>query len=1409
MPTLTPEQLELLRAPGHRSEYFLSVLRPRVMWTMQINGSPDVGEVSLSLDGGTGVTDFAQDWLDDPTGIPGMEMWVGTSPGEKNVGVVRLRTYATADAGVTASVLVSRNNLAWGDGQYVSFIYNWPLKPMFPLILPDGTFTKEGDIEYTDQNTQLGPVVIAGTWRGAFLYTPPPFGTIIAIDMSGSYTTAPGATIVEYDAQVIGCDATCGGIFASPDPTGNLTLYDPGAYWVRFKVTDSNGNTQISYRLYFIHDPDPSSSDYPIRNFSISGMDGDWDSGGWKCRITFYDENDLPIADTAPILLWERASYGSTDESVTVLPDEYNDGQPNEYRPNTTLFAGYLRNTSINQDRSNGQGVATCEVTTLDGLMRQHYQYSISLETVPGTPDKWYEFPSYLDPGLAVYHFLKWHTRVLESADVIGLRDNTDGIAYTEMEDGNFYAMPDDYYANRSIRYHITCDKGGRLHAVPEVQLLTDTERDALDVAAAIEKIDTSGKIEIIYHPENTTAQVNLYGFAFNGTFLPDGKPDATPLCAVAPGIVPDDDGPVITQINYQTLRDQTHANQMAGRFYAHMNNEYPEVRINFGGHYLGVLDPAYAEWWTIDIAAADTVWGIEWSDRRMKLRRVSASLDSRTGIVSVSAIFEPEAIGPEGVPTNCPEVPTVDDGQIPEIPPPEQLGGAIMTGASAYYLPLLSSTWDLRTADPVSDLGADPWWRVKQGSSASGDAIVWRCGVGNIYRSDDAGLTWEDKTPATLSDCGGATIDPANVEFLRYDGSFIEQDRHVFIAVYNNAGSWLSWLVTTDDDGDTWSDVCLNGEATTPGWGTEYEIGATMFRGSIIADYVGGYPLRVVVELTSTKFFFMFRGGDGVGCVIGIKNPDNSISFGDVYYLDTTSTISSPYLGTCAALSSTLVAMVYGSVDLWAATATVTGTVITFSDQTLVGDADVDVSGAAFNTAFASPMLTQMIDDTFFLAAAVGVTLSGGMATTLGVYAKVITFDETGVSGQGSWAAGDTGVAIESVDIYKIDDDHVFAALGALRGNPLLSSSHYSRGVIIERSGLAVTFGTSGNIDAGAGNRGFPGVACDGEAVMVYSRTSLSATVVNAITADVGTLLFTVDSQTTVESDAPAQFSAFCAYRTASNTFRIAAAYSATEMRVWTMTGTTLDDTIELEATFDHGFDLSFTPLGANDFILVYGGRVRAYSFGSGGGSLVADLRAIDVRIGRETGGTVYVTCVSATENRSYLLVCDTSPAIATLYALGAAASGDLGVETFFGEEGYLAVYGRFTHDSLGNVQIIFSDDGGATFSALVDSWGSDRCGALRISSSGAIRAIRCTSSTAKMYTFSLNHSPTYRSTINFPAGVNLRALAVSVKGVAYLAANVAQGFMVSSSRAPFVSWKDITYNHQTDDPVNSVIVL
>jgi hypothetical protein len=110
-------------------------------------------------------------------------------------------------------------------------------------------------------------------------------------------------------------------------------------------------------------------------------------------------------------------------------------------------MSGAINSTA---DLETGSHTASFELTTIQGVNENKYNFSVSLEAAQ-TVDTWWKYPSWLTPTRAVHHFFKWHSNLLEIADVIGLNSNTDGIAYAEFQDGTLFGMPNSFLRDRSI----------------------------------------------------------------------------------------------------------------------------------------------------------------------------------------------------------------------------------------------------------------------------------------------------------------------------------------------------------------------------------------------------------------------------------------------------------------------------------------------------------------------------------------------------------------------------------------------------------------------------------------------------------------------------------------------------------------------------------------------------------------------------------------------------------------------------------------------------------------------------------------------------------------------------------------------------------------------------------------------
>lgn len=1352
MPAISSNDLITLRREKHQVSYYLSTLRPITLWSAVVNDAGiSQGDITVAFDGGSGL-DFNA--IQAPQIV-----WVGSSIGENDIGIARVRTVSSGDGGITGSLLVGGNSVRWQDNLHLTFIHDYWVNPLWPDIEPDGTFQKDDDILYVDQNEFPEPVVVCGNHRAKFLSGA---SVTFNLDASDSYPIAQGATISSYGFSVY---PTTGStiIFNAGTGLGSIEFTTVGQRWCRFTVTDSNGRSQNSFRSYWVHNTDPQSENYPIADFNVTSIDGDWNRGGYQASLTLHDRADLEsIPQKTLCVLWQEAYYEGVLANITFLPDEDN-----------ALLVGYARREGIKRDyEKDADSSVNLLITTIEGVMRNHYMFSIDLSATL-SPTTWYEYAPWLTIGRAVHHFLKWHTTVLEVCDVIGLTDNTILRAYTQVEDGNFYTMPDGLSQNSSIRYNIICNAAGQIRFTPDAQLLTDPERALLVEVAELDEMDISGDLEIESEPDKRTPFVYISGFSWDGTFDGDGDPAVSVHCAIAPGNNPDNDGPTPLQVEKQTFSDQTHANRVAGRYFAAENNPYPAVNFTFHGNYWGVLDVSRAEWWTLSLNSGDTPRGLIWTNKKMVLRSVKARISTANGTMQVDVTFEPEAEGVEGIVTDCPTYPDLP-GEDPPPPDEEELSGAIVTGSSTYYLPPTSNDWDLRNAEDVLDLGVDPWWTIKQVSEASSSAILIRTGTGYIKRSTDAGLTWSTLNPG---DPPGGTF--ASCEVIRYEGSFAVQDEHLFLVRQTGVGAWL---LLSSDDFSSWTWQSLDGGGSES-WGTPETCDSN-------GDFEpGGNNLvgRGIVFLTSTTFIcvystssqaLMVRAGSVSGTTITLGSPVALATISgfspSVARIDNNTFICG-YRDQSLVLPVNFFALVAGSVS---------GTTITLGSPVTVASWGDQLGGIISSH-------LEMMD------------------STTGVLSYLYSFLTTGYASCYAFTVSGTtvsSVGVEAQFIATRPDQIDMAVLDSTRFALVYEGSC----VIGSVSGISITYGTPVNSGISASKWMIARVD-NSHFVLFYRRVTPDDT--GAIVGSVIGSNITLASPNNGLIAGIFPFnarnngvdSALLFYRVGGNTLNSA----VFDINI-SSGSVSLVDTLSVNAPIN-------SRVGSGDVIgalygCIYGNSdftgVDVVVYGAG-----SDILPIGLSLGK--GGTIaYITGLRS----ELVLELYDIPSLALIDSIGLGASSPADIVSFnliaypfcpmWGTDFDCYIYGRMDSPAgfSGIHHIINTIDGAVSFTANETSWGANHCGALVDDPYGSsYLAIRNIPNQSRLY-----QGTTMKSTLTFPSQVNSQAMAVDFwDGTVYVAAKTPNAIMILKSSPPYVTWANITYNHGTVDGVKSLKLL
>ena len=1386
-----------LRTKGHFSQIFGSFLVPDTLWAMVITGSPARGDTTIDFNSGAG-SNFGTIAADMP-------IWVGTSPGSKNVGVLRVRNITSGDGGVTGTLTAAAHVFTVTAGMYLTAKNDHPLFPKYPdieIVDPDeleaSQFRKDYDIPYTNQNENISPVVIAGSHRANFIDSITGYWQVNS-QLPDSYAIAPGATIANYTASCVPSTGVTISINAGTG-VGYIRFATPGQYWVKYTVTDSNGTTQSSYRFYYAHSTDPTNPHYPTVNFDINNVTGNWSSGGWTASLNFHDKAQIDMPDETLAIIWSIDNYNSAGE-ITLLPDNANN-----------LITGYLRQETITDTLATGIERVTHTLSTINDLLTNHYMFSISLEAKNVAPQYWYEYVNQLTNGRAAHHVWKWHSTLLEICDVIGLTDNTDLRAYAEFESGTLYSMVDDMLLNNGIRTHVVCDQGGRIWLTPDIQLLTDSERNTLPTVFDLTNMDESGDVTITRKPQYSTVLTKVSGFYWDGSFTttetdecPEPPcPDPDPLCASAPTDLPADDGPTVTSHDRQTLKSQAHCNELAGRYFAKENNEYPEFSITTHGNYHGVFDVAYPVFWTTSL----TTERFTWTTQKLICRNISLTINTQLGTIRTQVTLEPDAPGEPGVAGYCIDEMPSDDGGDPDVTPVGGGGGvggryALVTGASVHYGP---GNWQLRTPEDVYDLIQDPFWRAKQNSTDPLDSILIRCGVGYIKYSNDSGITWHTVTPAAdppnnLSDTPAPTNIDVTYKFI--EPNYLAVDQFVFLVYWaNGSGKYRTWLLKTDDffSSFTWLGIGTGTAPSAPG--------LTMTN----ADDYNSLNLgrSSAVQINDSEYAMTFQGGGSTvtGVVYDYDNATDILTKTDVENVTWNNTnhdlrVASTngffavrqYTGSNQPLDIRM-ASVTGGVLIWEASGTIATRKVS-PDPLLRG-----CKGGAIADVLIAYMATDVVTGDPAIAVQ-GLTRIGTNIITTGEYYPLI-------STAGSYFL----IEIEKISSYHyvityVDEFNQVCA-SILDGSTMLLTdtvvldttpafptpinfTQVEKMIAVpDTNTVAMLYGA----DSGGGvyrlymhtyelaSANNFGISLDKVSVhtsgLVENNYGIAAENANNIIVMVNGAIYLVNGATSTYLG-PLGIELIPYAGSAGDTFS-SVYYTGGNRRFVT----NLKD-----IATNHDWFASFEIAGGAGY------EDEVYPMGC----------VFDKYDGTTFWLTYWINGEFRLANYDYATFTENSVVtIANGIALGSVLVDTYGAWPQTGFNGDLAdvyVFGYWNSIQLSTTVHIVSFTGGTTWTNLAGSWGTDLCGSMIVDVDGNYFAIRNQAIPVCYY----NVNPV--STLNFITGTRPHGLKQGWYGELYATCRSPNAIMVSRSNAPYTYWADITTNHDTSDGIWAIEVL
>lgn len=646
---LTPAQLELIRTRPQSSRLSLFIYQPRTVMQCKINDAAITkGAMTITYNNVTlGSSSVVE---------AGMTLLIGTTAGASDVGRIRIRSASAS------SFTVSENsNIQWANSLFLTVLRYFEIWPVFPRIIfnpnqiDDSIFYKDYDIAYTNQNSLLGTFVNMGPHRPVLLE-------------NGSQSVWWSST---GTLNLLGHALTYDWAFEGGTPTGS-TSADPGwvtyntvgDYVTRLIVTDAvNGAQDTSYRYVSVKNKIGEGSTTPIPKWTMTDLQGSRGEGGYSAQFTIFDT--VSITDNAVIMLATDDWYGSTRQN---LGGNY----PNA---SEVFFVGYVDKDTIRYDYE--KSFVQFNVNSITGLMKNSLGFSVSVQSV-ASPSRWYELLD-MDGRRAMYHYLKWHTTVLNTVD-FEFKGTDYPIQYFDSDRTSMYDALDNFMRGTFLG-EVVADRQGKIWAEVRADAYANPTGSFPSVMD-ISKRDWKNEPSIEEKVMDEVSFLEYGGIAYSGVVT--GTFAA--LLANAPGGAPSFRGKT-EKLEGLALGGQVQLNAAVGNVWANKNSRYPAVNMQMTEN-LSNLDIAPQETNRIIITPSDTNRNLS-LDALYIPHTMAWSYDSENGIKLPTITYGNLLNGPAGDSIIIPVTPDaggLNTGyNIPSMRVPSLVGSFSIPGTTAW----------------------------------------------------------------------------------------------------------------------------------------------------------------------------------------------------------------------------------------------------------------------------------------------------------------------------------------------------------------------------------------------------------------------------------------------------------------------------------------------------------------------------------------------------------------------------------------------------------------------------------------------------------------------------------------------------------------------------------------------------
>lgn len=612
----TSPELSLLRTQPQWSKARAAIFHPTTIYTARIN------QVFASYDGVLEITyDAGVGTLADV--LPDMTVFVGSTAGAWDIGICRLRSID-----VSKFYIDQKSDVKFANDQYLTVVNDFGIWARHVLISA-GVPYMDGGIAYSDQHTNMDPVVIMGGDRVLKLT-----GSTISTTYDWSLCYMPdGSAIATYATS----SPTASG--GSDLDTDSPTLEWDGVGWheVYLTLTGVNGKSFFGVRYVYIW----NEANQPA-HAEIGENGQDVDSGGWSLSLTLYDNCDLnDVHDHALVIVFTEDRYGSNAQSIGPLAGCEN-----------ILFEGWIAKEQI--DLNPEQGLVEFTAYSAQYWLQKIPGYPTGVTFTAAAPTAWTQMQN-LTVDLGLWHLLHWRTTITRVMDVFLSGDTkytkeTSSLAKTiweqirEISFNQIFARPGvNEYKQLYIQVH--------------PNLIPEADRSSIPVVMDIEKrdMDKHLRLERVTVPE--VAVVYGRGVAVNSLGA------GTPYFSLAPGHTYPHYGSIEMPSDL-LVESQSQANTLFGLYRSWKNNELPNIPIPLksNNRLIGCYPNQYC---TLTIDAADSPRGVAYEINLIPTSKTYV-VNPKSGKISTELTFEAETF--EGLCVDG-DVPGSGDVSVPPTP--------------------------------------------------------------------------------------------------------------------------------------------------------------------------------------------------------------------------------------------------------------------------------------------------------------------------------------------------------------------------------------------------------------------------------------------------------------------------------------------------------------------------------------------------------------------------------------------------------------------------------------------------------------------------------------------------------------------------------------------------------------------